>query len=307
MERPRPVVAGRVTARPVATRGERSGRDARTLGRVEIQGHRGARGLWPENTIPGFARTLELGVDVLELDVALTADGVPVLHHDQSLNAGTVRDRGPCRPRDPMFPYVGRHIGELTLAQIKTVDAGIRNKRFAATQTPIPGAEVPTLAELCELVAPHDVRLAVEIKTDPSWPDVETITVAAVKVLESYGLTERSRLLAFDWRVLRVARELLPAGERVALVEPDTLDPSWMAGRDPAGGLVAAAADAGATMISPKRVMVTPELVAAAHARGLRVVVWTVNDPAEMARHIAFGVDAIVTDHPDRLRAVLGR
>lgn len=280
---------------------------ARTLWRVEIQGHRGARGLWPENTLQGFARTLDLGVDVLELDVALTADGVPVLHHDQSLNAGTVRDRGPCRPHDPMFPYVGRPIGELTLAQIKTLDAGIQNKRFAATQTPIPGAEVPTLAEVCALVASHDVRLAVELKTDPSWPDIEPITVAAVKVLESYGLTERSRLLAFDWRVLAVARELLPGGERVALVEPDTLDASWMAGRDPAGGLVAAAADAGATMISPKRVMVIPELVAAAHARDLRVVPWTVNDPAEMARHIAFGVDAIVTDYPDRLRTVLGR
>jgi glycerophosphoryl diester phosphodiesterase len=102
-----------------------------------------------------------------------------------------------------------------------------------------------------------------------------------------------------------VARDLLPAGERVALVEPDTLDSSWLAGTDPAGGLVAAAVAAGATMISPKRVMITPEFVAAAHGRGLEVVVWTVNEPAEMARHISFGVDAIVTDYPDRLHAVL--
>jgi glycerophosphoryl diester phosphodiesterase len=272
---------------------------------VEIQGHRGARGLWPENTVQGFARTIELGVDVLELDVALTADGVPVLHHDQALRDDTVRDRGPCLPGDPMYPYVGRPIRELSLAQIKTVDAGIAHPRFAQTQTPLPGAEVPTLAEVCELVAPYDVRLAVEIKTDPSWPEVETITSTAVKVLDSYGLTGRSRLLAFDWRVLGVARELVPAGERVALVEPDTLDASWMAGHDPAGGLVAAAAAAGATMISPKRVMVTPELVTAAHEVGLAMVVWTVNDPVEMARHIAFGADAIVTDYPDRLRTVL--
>jgi glycerophosphoryl diester phosphodiesterase len=274
---------------------------------VEIQGHRGARGLWPENTLQGFARTLEIGVDVLELDVGLTADGVPVLHHDQALRGDTVRDRGPARPRDPMYPYVGRPIQELTLAQVKTVDAGVPHPRFAETQTPLPGAEVPTLAEACELLAPHDVRLAVEIKTDPSWPEVETITTAAVKVLDAYGLTERSRLLAFDWRVLGVARGLLPGGERVALVEPDTLDASWTAGHDPAGGLVAAAVAAGATMISPKRVMVTPELVTAAHDRGLAMVVWTVNDPAEMARYIAFGADAIVTDYPDRLREVVGR
>jgi glycerophosphoryl diester phosphodiesterase len=206
-----------------------------------------------------------------------------------------------------MYPYVGRPIRELSLAQVKTVDAGIAHQRFAETQTPLPGAEVPTLAEVCELVAPHDVRLAVEIKTDPSWPEVETITSTAVKVLDSYGLTRRSRLLAFDWRVLGVARGLLPGGERVALVEPDTLEASWMAGHDPAGGLIAAAVRSGATMISPKRVMVTPELNAAAHAQGLGVVVWTVNDPAEMARHIAFGADAIVTDYPDRLRTVLGR
>jgi glycerophosphoryl diester phosphodiesterase len=274
---------------------------------VEIQGHRGARGLWPENTVEGFARTLQIGVDVLELDVGLTADGVPVLHHDQALRGDTVRDRGPCRPQDPMYPYVGRPIRELTLAQVKTVDAGVRHPRFAETQTPLPGAEVPTLAEACELLAPHDVRLAVEIKTDPSWPEVETITTAAVKVLDAYGLTERSRLLAFDWRVLGVARGLLPGGERVALVEPDTLDASWMAGHDPADGLVAAAAAAGATMLSPKRVMVTPELVAAAHDRGLAVVVWTVNEPVEMARYVAFGADAIVTDYPDRLRDVVGR
>jgi glycerophosphoryl diester phosphodiesterase len=80
-----------------------------------------------------------------------------------------------------------------------------------------------------------------------------------------------------------------------------------MAGHDPAGGLVAAAVGAGATMLSPKGVMITPELVTAAHDRGLRVVVWTVNEPAEMARHIAFGADAIVTDYPDRLRDVLDR
>jgi glycerophosphoryl diester phosphodiesterase len=274
---------------------------------VEIQGHRGARGLWPENTLQGFARTLEVGVDVIELDVALTADGVPVLHHDQALRADTVRDRGPCRPDDPLFPYVGRPIRELTLAQVKTVDAGVPHPRFAKTQTPLADERIPTLAEVCALVAEHDVRLAVEIKTDPSWPEVHTITTAALKVLESHGLMGRSRILAFDWRVLGVAREAVPFADRVALVEPVTLDASWMAGHDPAGGLVAAAAAAGATMLSPKGVMVTPELVAAAHAQGLAVVVWTANDPVEMRRYIAFGADALVTDYPDRLRTVLGR
>ncbi|REE97073.1 glycerophosphodiester phosphodiesterase family protein [Thermomonospora umbrina] len=283
-------------------------------GRVEVHGHRGARGLRPENTLPGFAHALALGVDAVELDVGLTADGVVVVHHDQALSPVTTTDTVPVTPGDPLFPYVGRDLRDLTLAQVRTVDAGVRRLRpgqdddpFVLTQLPLPGTRPPTLAEVCGLLrVAGDVLPAVELKTDPGWPDDEiTRFVAAVaEVLDTHGLTASARLLAFDWRVLTEARRLVPEAARVALVERTTLDPAWLAGLSP-DDVTAAAVALDAGVLSPERHLVTPDLVRDAHGLGLPVTVWTVNVASEMARLIEYGVDAIVTDYPDRLRIVL--
>ncbi|MFC6884731.1 MULTISPECIES: glycerophosphodiester phosphodiesterase family protein [Actinomadura] len=282
---------------------------------VEVHGHRGARGLRPENTLPGFAYALELGVDAVELDVGRTADGVPVLNHDQALSPLNVADTRPATPGDPAFPYVGTPIRDLTLAQIRTVDAGVRRPErpaddpFARTQARLPGTPLPTLDEACALIgtAPA-VRLHVELKTDPSWPraEVAAFTAAVADVLAAHGLTARGRLLAFDWRVLAEARRYDPRLGRVALVERKTLVPGagWLAGLDPADP-VGSALEIGATALSPEHLLTTPELVGEADRLALPVAVWTVNDPAEMARFAGYGVDAIVTDRPDRLRRVL--
>ncbi|MBW8481976.1 glycerophosphodiester phosphodiesterase family protein [Actinomadura parmotrematis] len=277
-------------------------------GTVEIHGHRGARGLRPENTLPGFAHALDVGVHAVELDVGLTADGAVVLNHDQVLS-GHLLDTGPVTPGDPLFPYVGRAIRELTLAQVRTVDAGSRAPAaFAATQRPAPGAGLPTLAEACALLGPAGVDLAVELKTDPGWPApvVEEFTAAVAGVLTACGVASRARLLAFDWRVLTAARAVAPGLGRVALVERKTLVPGteWLAGLPPEAPAEAALA-AGATMLSPEHHLTTRELVLTAQALGLPVAVWTVNDPDAMTRFAGYGVDAIVTDRPDVLRAVL--
>lgn len=262
---------------------------------VEVHGHRGARGLRPENTLPGFAHALELGVDAVELDVGLTSDGAVVLNHDQVLSPRNLTDTGPVQQDDPAFPYVGKPIRELTLAQLRTVDAG-------------GGTGIPTLAEACTLLAPADVNLSVELKTDPTWTDeeVELFTAAVVDVLRSHALTHRARLLAFDWRVLTEARRHYPELGRVALMQRKTLAPGtkWLAGLSPADP-VAAALAIGATAISPEHAITTPDLVDAAHAEALPVIVWTVNTHEEMARYIEYGVDAIVTDYPDRLQNLL--
>jgi glycerophosphoryl diester phosphodiesterase len=262
---------------------------------VEVHGHRGARGLRPENTLPGFAHAVGLGVDAIELDVGLSADGTVVLNHDQVLSPRNLADTGPAQPDDPDFPYVGKPIRELTLAQLRTVDAG-------------GGAGIPTLAEACALLAPADVALSVELKTDPTWTDEETalFTAAVVDVLKIYGVTHRARLLAFDWRILAEAQRHYPDLGRVALIERKTLVPNspWLAGLSP-DDPVAAAVAIGATAISPEHVITTPELVDEAHTFALPVVVWTVNDPGDMARFIDYRVDAIVTDYPDRLQNLL--
>ena len=297
-----------------------------------MHGHRGARGLRPENTLPGFAHALTIGVDVIELDVGRTADGVVIVNHDQALSATTLSDTAPAWPGDPRYPYVGRAIRELTLAQIKTVDAGVRRPDdgdpFVLTQLPILGTGLPTLAEVCALIERNDadaLDLAVELKTDGGWPeaDVARFVAAVLKVLDGHGLIWRTRLLAFDWRVLGHALRLAPEAARVALFERKTLDAlsppcSYGTQPNPAGPagrcapdrrevcrLIDTAIEIGATGFSPDRALVTPWLVDDAHDRGLPVAVWTVNDPAEMASLIDIGVDAIVTDYPDRLHAVL--
>jgi glycerophosphoryl diester phosphodiesterase len=310
---------------PSATPGDHSLPNVTTRGvRIEIIGHRGARGLRPENTLPGFAHALEIGVDAIELDVGLTADGAVICNHDLALSPVNCQDTGPATPGDPMFPYVGRMLRELTLAQIKTIDVGSRHRSdaLAATLVPVPGTPPPTLAEAGALIGRYAgghpdgnsgghaaaVRLAIELKTRPEWPaaEVEWFVATVREILESAGLRGRFRLLGFDWRVIVAARLMLPEVECVALVEEDTVRPGteWLAGLDPAD-LVGAALAAGAGVLSAHRRQVTRELVDDAHARGLRVTVWTVNDPAAMAAFIDLGVDGIVTDYPDRARIVL--
>ncbi|WP_242911001.1 glycerophosphodiester phosphodiesterase family protein [Actinomadura terrae] len=271
---------------------------------VEVHGHRGARGLRPENTLPGFACALDLGVDAVELDVGLTSDGVVVLCHDQVLSPVNLSDTRPARPGDPAFPYVGKAIRDLTLEQLKTVDAGVRQRddMFTATQLPLPGTPIPTLAEACALLEPSRVLLSVELKTDPSWPDedVARFVPAVASVLDEAGVTHRSRVLGFDWRVLAEAHRH-PALGRVALVERKTLVPDtpWLAGLAPEDPIAAAVA-IGATALSPEHTLITPSLVDDAHAAALAVVAWTVNEREDMSRLAKYGVDAIVTDYPDR-------
>lgn len=269
---------------------------------VEVHGHRGARGLRPENTLPGFVHALDLGVDVIELDVGLSSDGVVVLGHDQVLSPAVLADTGPAWPGDPAYPYLGRPVRELSLAQLRTLDAGL-----SCEAAPMPGTRIPTLAEACALLAPTGVRLSVELKTDPSWTDeeVELLTASVAAVLKAFGCTGRSQLLAFDWRVLTEARRHYPDLGRVALMERKTLTPetAWLAGHSPSDP-VAAALALGATAVSPEHEITTQALIDQAHSLALPIIVWTVNTPEDMTRFITQGADGIVTDYPDVLRTL---
>ncbi|SDL10757.1 glycerophosphoryl diester phosphodiesterase [Nonomuraea jiangxiensis] len=253
---------------------------------------------------------MELGVHALEFDVALTADRRLVLTHDLTVSAVTSADRRPLYADDPLFPYVGKAVNSLTLAQLRMLDVGVRLPRhpddpFALTQVAMPETRMPTLGAVIGLANAYEaesVRLHVELKSDPTRPaltsDPAAFTEMVLEELERHGRLGNAAILSFDWRIIEHAARLAPGIPRFALIEPDTLH--WHEAAD--ADLPAAARDAGATTLSPQHVMVDEALTAHAATAGLDLVVWTVNDTALAERMLELGVSGVVTDYPDRMR-----
>jgi glycerophosphoryl diester phosphodiesterase len=291
----------------------------------DLQGHRGARGLAPENTLAGFRRALAIGVTTLELDTGVTRDGVVVVSHDRLLNPDHTRDAS-----GRFLAAPGPAIVDLTYEELLRYDVGrLRpGSELAAEfpeQQPVDGERIPRLADVFALVAAsgnRDVRFNIETKIDPTRPE-QTVAPAAfvealVAVIRAAGMASRTTIQSFDWRTLQLVGRLAPEIDRVALTEqrPDenTVEagrpgPSpWLGGLDvdDYGGSVPRLVQAlGAKTWSPDARDLTPERVAEARALGLAVVPWTVNEPQHMELAIALGIDGLITDYPDRLRAVL--
>ncbi len=292
---------------------------------IEVQGHRGARGLLPENTIPAFERAIELGVDVLELDLGLTRDGVPVVHHDRGLNPDRTRDAAGAWLSGP-----GPFIRTLDLAELSEFDVGRaapggKTAEQFPEQAPRDGTRIPTLSEVLALgrrPGAGAIRFNLETKLIPLAPEEtagpEEFARSVVAVLRAEGMLGRANVQSFDWRVLFEARRLAPELSTVCLTAEQSWldnvhrgrpDPSpWTAGLDVGafGGSVPRMVEAaGCAVWSPYYRDLTAEAVAEAHALGLKVVVWTVNEVDEMLALARLGVDGIITDYPDRAIEVL--
>lgn len=294
---------------------------------LDLQGHRGARGLLPENTLPAFARALELGVTTLELDCAVTRDGVVVVSHDAALNPDITRG-----PDGAWLDGEGPTIVSLTYAQLQRYDVGRSRpgSAYAARfpgQRPVDGTRIPKLAEVFALARAsgnQTVRFNVETKISPLRP-AQTVTPEAfvsllIALIRHEAMTARVSIQSFDWRTLRLVQQQAPEIPTVYLTaQQDFMDniqaeqaaSPWTAGlhvNQFGGSIPRMVKAAGGAVWSPYYREVTPESVQAAHALGLRVVVWTVNDAAAMLRMIALGVDGIISDHPDLLlQAARGR
>jgi glycerophosphoryl diester phosphodiesterase len=291
----------------------------------DLQGHRGARGLAPENTLAAFETALRVGVTTLEFDLAMTADDVLVVSHDRRLNPDHTRG-----PDGKFLEREGPAIRSLTLAELQRYDVGRLKpgSAYAASlpeQQAVDGARIPALTELFDLVqrlgADH-VRFNIETKITPTsgadTPNPETFAAAFATAVRAAGLTARVSMQSFDWRTLAALKRIAPDIERVCLtVEALNFDsirrgepgPSpWLAGLDIdefGGSVPHLVATAGCAAWSPLHRNARPDDVAAAKALGLKVIPWTVNERADMERLIALGVDGIITDYPDRLRAVM--
>jgi glycerophosphoryl diester phosphodiesterase len=306
----------------------------------ELQGHRGARGLRPENSLPAFELAFDLGVTSVETDVHLTRDGVPVLFHDAALSQRLCR-RVPGRKAPNLAAEPA--VSSLTLEELRGVRAD-RNpdpQRFPDQRVAISAHAglfstmrgfhlytPPTLAELFAFVRfygrvhgyaarktraqwprvqrrlARQVRFDLELKRVPYRPEAigddfdgespGLLEQAVVRVVRAARMVRRTTVRSFDHRCVRAVRRLEPGLTGAILVE-------GTAPVDPA----AVARQADASVYCPDYRFVDADLVRRAHAGGVRVVPWTVNDPADAERLLDWGVDGLTTDFPDRLAEVL--
>ena len=277
----------------------------------DLQGHRGARGLAPENTIPAFRRALELGVTTLEMDVGISGDGQVVVSHEPWMS----HEICACPSGEPVpEPRAREHtLYRMPYAEIEQYDCGRRRHPDFPRQETQPAAK-PLLRDVIgraeAYVAEHDrppVFYNIEIKSRPEWdgtfhPKPEAFARRVLTAVHEGGVAGRTTIQSFDARALRAMRQLRddepPEGAvRLALLVvhgtaallPEQLD------------------ELGFTpdLYSPAHASVDEALVHAAHKRGLQVVPWTVNEREQMRRLLRLGVDGLITDYPDVGRDVV--
>jgi glycerophosphoryl diester phosphodiesterase len=232
-----------------------------------VAAHRGGALLWPENSLTAFRGALALGADLVELDVHLSRDGEVVVIHDPTLER-TTTGRGAVR--------------DLTWAELRGV---------TLRGTPEP---IPRLRDVLELIAPSRAGLLVEIKVGPDRAPYPGIEQRVLALLSELGVLDRTTVMAFEWEILG---RLRAQSARVRLT-------GLLGERGAArlGGALAAAArlrTLGANDLGLEHTLLTAEVAAAARAAGLTIGVWTVNQPADLARALAAAVDYVTTDRPD--------
>jgi len=290
----------------------------------DLQGHRGARGLAPENTLPAFRKALELGVNTIECDMAITRDGVVVVHHDLWLNPDTTRG-----PDGKWLEKRGPAIRDLTFAELQQYDVGrlkpgTEYAKAFPDQQAADGTRVPRLSDLFDLVRKSGntrIGFDCETKVSPLDPDAtlppEEFARRTIAEIRKAGMQDRLMIQSFDWRTLQVVQKEAPEIRTMYLTSPRTLAPGsagaaspWLAGFDPdrhGGSVPRAVKAAGGNIWAPNQTFLTPVMLAEAHALGIVVIPWTVNDRAMMNKLLDMGVDGIISDRPDVVQVELGK
>ncbi|MGH8622545.1 MAG: glycerophosphodiester phosphodiesterase [Burkholderiales bacterium] len=298
---------------------------AATSHALDIQGHRGARGLAPENTLPAFARALAIGVTTLELDCAITKDGVVVVSHDPAFNPDITRG-----PDGKWLAENGPAFWSLDFRDTRRYDVGRINPASAYAkrwpkQQPVDGTRIPRLTDLFALVRKsgnESVRFNIETKISPLEPELTTspedFARKLIAAIRAGGMEHRAAIQSFDWRTLQVVQKEAPGIPTVYLtvekgfmdsIQRDKPSSPWTAGFHViryGGSIPRMVEAAGGAVWSPYHAETTRKQVKEAQSLGLKVVVWTVNNPADMRRMIEWGVDGIISDRPDLLRTAAG-
>jgi glycerophosphoryl diester phosphodiesterase len=288
----------------------------------DLQGHRGARGLAPENTMAAFATALRTGVSTLELDLGMSRDGVLVVAHDPRLNPAITRDAEGRWLVAPTPTLWSLDVAELRRYDVGRIDPASRYAAGFTQQQAVDGERLPTLDGLFTQVkawGANEVRFNIETKIDPTQPQLTAAPTAFVKALlalvEQHGLRQRVSVQSFDWRTLKLVQAQSPDIATVALTAQqrwldNVADARWTAGlklADFGGSVPRLVKASGAHVWSPYFGDLNEALLAEAHALGLKVVPWTVNDSAQIEGLLQWPLDGIISDYPDRVRQLMAQ
>ncbi|WP_120495428.1 glycerophosphodiester phosphodiesterase [Kiloniella sp. EL199] len=285
----------------------------------DLQGHRGARGLAPENTLAGFSKALEFGVTTLELDTGVTKDGVVVIHHDAYLNPNITRDSGGKWVEDKFLVLMTMNYDQIAQFNVGKLRPGTKYAERFSRQQSEEFQVIPKLADLFELVKKSDnetVRFNIETKINPELPRAtvgpDDFAKALLTVIEQYNMQDRVSIQSFDWRTLQIVQKEASDIPTVYLTAQQKWLDNIAMGQDGTSGWTAdfdiddyegsvpkMVKSAGGSVWSPFYRELTSELLNEAHEQGLKVIPWTVNNREDFALLVKMGVDGIITDYPN--------
>jgi len=299
---------------------------------LDVQGHRGARGLFPENTIEGFRRTIELGISTLELDIAITKDHIPIVYHDFYINPSICLDKNGNNIDNENNTLIYNH----TLKEIKTYDCGSLNPNIDRFPEPprvnIPNEKIPALYEVFDLINEYPNRniwLNIEIKFHPEKELTAPINIfvnEVIKVIESYNSKNNVNIQSFDWKILETVKSIDPNILTAGLLDYSTIKslndstPSpWLNGIhfENSGGTSLTLLNKAKKYIdifSPNWKLIEPNnsrflgiSVTEIQNNGFTVIPWTVNRTDVMLQLIEENIDGIITDYPDSLLFLMNK
>lgn len=254
--------------------------------KIKIHGHRGARGMLPENTLAALKYAIENKIDVLELDLQMTKDKEIIIYHDKNINTDICNG-------------ISKPIKMLSLKEIKEYDCGSKKNVNFPNQQPISGEKIPTFIELIHLIQSEykykTIEMNIEIKTEKSLDaddEVYEFSNNLIGILHKYNITNNVIIQSFDVRALKNVKEIDPSIKTSYLIEElSSLD-----------NLIQISKQLGVKIISPEYKLMNKNIVTQLHENGFEVLPWTINDINILKQNIEYGVDGIITDYPKQLK-----
>lgn len=274
---------------------------------TDVQAHRGGMGLYPEESLEAMINAVELGVNTLEMDLCITKDRQVVLSHDKFFHHrySTRPDGTPVNEGDPR-----EYIFHMPYDSVALYDVGLKENPAWPEKKCIP-AHKPIAAEVIAGVEAYTrehglapMKYNIEIKSEPDyedgvegvdWPEYHEFTDLCMAMLDAQGLGDRLIIQCFDERALNYIHEAYPGHILSYLLEDDETDVEEAMSK----------LDFTPEWLSPEHGNVDAQLMQYAHDHGMKVVTWTVDDKEEMRRLIGLGVEAIISNYPDRLMEVV--